>query len=111
MSVDVYVHAIKELSEDELFLIKSYNTLIDNGLTISEDLKKRLLEIVGEPPNEPFDHPQYGTDGFSERYELRSRTVELGIGGEGRVMWGDGMIIQLADIPRGTKAIRIFAEA
>ena len=111
MSVSIYVHAIKELSDDELFLIKSYNTLIDNGLTIPEDLKQRLLEIVGEPPRAPLPHPKYGTDGFDERYELRSRTVELSVGGEGDVMYYDGKVIQLEDIPPGTKALRIFAEA
>lgn len=101
MSVSVYVNAIKELSEEELFLIKSYNTLVRNGLTIPEDLQQRLFKIVGSTPDGYHDS-------WDTPYELRSKTVEIYVQGDGWAESGDGKIIQMEDIPEGTKALRIY---
>ena len=100
MSVGVYVNAIKELSGGELRLIKTYNTLAENRLTIPDDLKAMLMNSVGESP----------PGGWGEPYGLRTGIVEFPIMGRGDVMSLDGMVIEVDSFPAGTKALRIFAE-
>jgi len=79
-------------------------------------LKERLIAIVGEGPagQEDANGPDWQWEG--ESYELRSRRVEIGVKGEGDVMYNDGRdnvgeVIQLKDLPEGTVAIRIYAES
>lgn len=101
MSVSVYVAARKMVSRDERSILDAYNACVANGIVVSDSHKRRIVEILGEEPkwwDEPLDLD------YKEWVEIRVR-------GEGDVMYDDGMVLNLEDLPKGTKELRIFAEA
>lgn len=99
MGADVYVNAIREISEKEVGLIKAYNTLIENNISISEDLWRSVEGILDEEIK------------YEEAIKYTSVRVETPIKGEGRVEYGDGMVIEVSDLPEGTVAIRVYMQA
>jgi hypothetical protein len=98
MSVSIYVNARKELSREDADLIRAYMTLTDSNIQVPKELGDAIVRITGK--KNWYDMP----DKF-----LEGTTVELPVNGDGDVMYGDGMILRLKDLPEGTKELRIYA--
>ena len=100
MSVTVYVMARKRISSDEQALITAYNTMADNCIDAPDAMKKLLLSIVGNKPDEGWGEP-YNIDyaGF----------VEIHVDGQGDVMTYDGKLLRFENLPAGTEELRIYA--
>ena len=100
MSVSIYVAARKRLIAQELDLINAYNIMVDNGIPIPEELDQKLFNLTGRKGG-----------CWGERFPVEGEMVEILVRGEGRVMYEDGMIIRLGDMPAGTEELRIYALA
>jgi len=99
MSVNVYVEAHRRISEADLERLVVYNSLILMEIDPPEELIKYLREALGDDsrfPDEEIIIPP-GT-----------KTMSLNIRGEGDVEYDNGMIINIADLPPGTEALRIY---
>lgn len=102
MSVDVYVNARKKILPGERELLEAYNMFLDNDIAISNQHKLRIVEILDREPE----------NGWGEPIALDYREyIEHHITGVGDVMYHDGMIIRLKDLPPGTVELRVFAQA
>ena len=96
MGVSVSVVAIKRISEEECKLVDAYNTLCENGVHISTDLKVKIGHIIGKRLE--WDEPISLGDGI----------VEIGVKSEGDAEYGEGMFIPIAGLPPGTVALRVY---
>ena len=102
MSVDIWVVARRKLTQDNLALVRLYNDLVDKNFTPPADLAHHLRGMFGEDsfwPGEPIELSE-GTD-----------TVEIRVESQGDVMYGEGQIIKIADLPPDTIELRVYAEA
>lgn len=104
MSISIYVAAQREITPDDLEYVALYNGLVERGIRVPPAIIQRLQNALGEEALKdilsdkvPIEIPQ-GT-----------QTVELDISGEGDVMYGDGLMIQVGTLPPGTVALRIYA--
>ena len=100
MSVSIYVHAQKKILPEEKGVLVAYNQLISAGLPVSPEHIAKIKAIIGREPDVRWE----------ERLELDyDGLVELYVEGEGDVMYYDGMVLKLEDLPKGTVSLRIFA--
>ena len=102
MSVDIWVVAHRKLTQDNLALVRLYNDLVDRNFTPPAEIVRHLKGLFGEDsfwPGEPIVIPA-DTD-----------TVEVRVKSKGDVMYGEGQIIKIADLPPGTIELRVYAEA
>lgn len=100
MGIDIWVAARKRILPDEQKTIETYNTMLDLGLPITEEHKQSILGILGRAPEDGWH------EGISLDYE---GVIELTVDGEGDVMYYDGMVLKLEDLPPGTVELRIYA--
>lgn len=101
MSVSVYVDAHRRVSEANLEYLKVYNSLVSMEMDPPDELVKYLREVLGNDsrfPDEEITIP------------LGTETVSVSVRGEGDAKYGDGMIIEIANLPPGTEALRIYME-
>ena len=100
MSVAVYVMARKRITADEYKLIEAYHALVDNCIDAPGAMKDKLITIVGSKP----------PDGWGEYYKISlGSLVETHVDGQGDVMYYDGMILKLSDLPADVEELRIYA--
>ena len=101
MSVDIWVAAVRKLTDTDFELVELYNGLINAGIDAPKDLKKRIGLSLG------LDRLYFG----EEITTPENGIVETIVRGEGNVMYGEGMIVNIIDLPLNTIALRIYAEA
>lgn len=100
MSVSIYVVAQKQLSKEDFEKITLHNGLIENGYNVPTELVDELKATfdIDDIGDEPISLP----DGI--------QAVEIHLGGRGSVMYGDGLVIPVSNIPINTVALRIYAD-
>jgi len=93
----------KRIQPYERDILAAYNVLARGGLDIGDDLKAKVVTILGREPDEGWGEPVAGglmSGGF----------VEYNIHGTGHPFYEDGMVIKMGEVPDGTYEIRIYAE-
>jgi len=98
MSVSVYVEAHRKISEDDLEYLTAYNALIAIGTAPPEHIVEYLRSVLGNDHRLPDEKITMPT----------GEMVSVSVRGEGSVEYGDGMIIEIADLPPNTVALRIY---
>ena len=102
MSVSVYVEAHRKVSEDDLEYLAVYNSLISMEIIPPVEITGYLRKVLGDDSRLDCreEIPTLPVDG----------TVTVGVRGEGDAKYSEGMIIEIADLPPGTVALRIYME-
>ncbi len=106
MSISIRVAACREITDDDRSLITIYNGLVEHNIDPPDDLVHKLNSILGDGAFDVGD-----TLSISDPAPGTVKTVELLVRGEGDVMYGDGMLIYMSDLPPNTVALRIYSEA
>ena len=101
MSVSVSVVALKQITDEEYKILVSYNTMYDNDIKPSKELRQRVRDITGLTLN--YDEPLPLND------ELQAGScVEIRADSIGDAEYGDGMLIPMEYLPPGTVALRVY---
>jgi len=100
MSVDIYVEAQRKVSEIDLEYLRVYNSLISMDIIPPVEVIEYLREALGGD----------NRLGYGEAILIlpADGMVATRVRGEGDAKYGEGMIIEIADLPPGTKALRIY---
>jgi hypothetical protein len=99
MSISVCVSARKRIALEERRLCEAYNTLVHNRIDVPFEMQEKLTSILGREPEYGWDEP---LDLDYDEY------LELRVSGKGDVMYYDGMVLKLEDLPPGTVELRIY---
>ncbi len=100
MSISVYVKAQKQLSKSDFEKVSLYNKLVEEEYPAPEELFAEVQTILGVKiyKGEPIPVPS-------------EKVIEIGLDGEGDVMYGDGLLIQVSSLPVNTVALRVYASS
>ena len=101
MSVSIYVVAQKKLSTSDFEKVELYNRLYENSYDIPNQLKEDIESFLGK---DIFDDGSISIPTVTD-------IVEIPIRGEGDVMYDDGLVVQVNNLPSNTVSIRIYAMA
>jgi hypothetical protein len=98
MSVSVGIYAQRKITEEDIALVQAHNTLVDQGYPIPAAMKAGLEARLGGgfDIGEPIKCPG-------------GEFIEVWVPGEGDAMYGDGEVVKISDLPKGTFAIRVSA--
>ncbi len=98
MSTSISVVARISLSDDDVEAIRTYNNLCELEIEIPE----KLVDIIQNVLRTKWD--------VGEKLPTENTLVEVHLEGKGDAMYDDGMIVPMHEIPKGTVALRIYAE-
>lgn len=101
MSISVSIVAQKQLVKSDFEKVALYNGLVDKEYDIPSDLLVEIQSILGVTlfTGEPITVPD------------NTQIVEIGLMGEGDVMYNDGLIIPISELPLNTIALRVYASS
>lgn len=105
MSVSIYANVQRRLTPKNLNAVRLYNDLIEGNFTPPVEMVEGLKSLLGKDACDEWGHESLVI--ASQAGDL----VESNMKHEGDVMYGEGMIIQVADLPSNAVALRIYAVA
>ncbi len=97
MSMSICVVARRLLTSEDRALVDAHNRMCDGGYETPAKLLDDLGKMLGKE-----------ISGF-EPIGVHSSFVETTLSGEGDVMYDDGLIIKVAEIPADAEEIRVYA--
>lgn len=105
MSVSIYVAAQRTLTQGYLDEVRVYNELVDMNHIPPDAMVKNLKSLLGDDACDEWGHEEITVDVEA------GNLVECSVQRKGAAMYGNGKVIQIADLPPDTVALWIYAMA
>lgn len=108
MSISINIAAIKAITEKDVRYVNIFVMCNDGGVEVPRTVVDYIRKSLGDEVLETL------RDGGCAQHDDEAflyGAIEIPLYGryEGDVMYGDGVVLQLSDLPEGTVALRIYS--
>jgi len=113
MGASTYVSGVRDLDEKFESMWHLLEVCHENGVSVPKEVHDYFEEGIEDfwdlSISDPTWKEAYGS--ATAKSEARRQMQEVSLYGDGDIEYGDGMVINLADIPSDVKKIRIYMMA